>query len=84
MYIFEEMIDMGLKEGQVFPTELHRRVAQILALNNPNVKDRDTLIDVVQNILIVPIDRIQNITLFELENEFNFPQNIIDKEHKSS
>lgn len=73
MYIFNEMIDLGLKEGQEFTSEDHKIVAQTIGLRNPNVTNRDILVDIVQAVLKVPQDRIRKITYEELVKEFGCP-----------
>ena len=73
MYAFPEMIDMGLKEGQQWPSEIHRAVAQNLALYNPDVRTRDHLTDIVQKIITVPMDRIKMLTLAQARDEFQVP-----------
>lgn len=74
MYFFPSMLEMGLLENQEFPSEIYRLVAQEIAIQNSEVKDRDTLIDIVQSVLSVPGDRILSVTPEELENEFNCPR----------
>ncbi len=66
MYIFPDMIDLGLHKGQSFPTEDHRKVAQALALCNRNIHSRDRLTEVVQEIVAVPTDKIRTVTIDDL------------------
>ena len=74
MYYFDEMIDLGLKENQKFPTEAHKTVAQTIALRNPQVTNKGLLTEIVQSVLSVPESRIKKITLEQLFDEFNCPK----------
>ena len=73
MYMFEEMIDLGLKENQKFPTKAHKKVAQTIAICNSSVVNRNLLTEIVQSILLVPKNRIKKITMDQLIDEFNCP-----------
>lgn len=64
---------MGLKEGQEFPSEDHKTVAQTIGLCNRNVFDADTLMEIVQSVIKVPVDRIRTVTAMELCEEFGCP-----------
>lgn len=66
MYMMESMIDMGLEEGQKWPTSAHKAVACNLALCNPLVKNRDTLTDIVQKVCKIPKSEIKTVTMAEL------------------
>lgn len=67
MYVIPSMIDMGLKEGQVWPeNEAYKIVASNLALQNPLVTNRDTLTNIVQCVLKIPENEIKTITLADL------------------
>lgn len=59
MYAFPDMIDMGLHEGQVWPSEAHMKVAQVLAIGNGLVDSRDKMTEVVQAVIAIPEDRIK-------------------------
>lgn len=73
MYAFPEMItELGLKEGEHFPTSAHQVVAEKICLGNPNIDNRDRLQSAVSSILSVPIDRIETVTYNELIEEFEF------------
>lgn len=74
MYAFPDMINIGLKEGQEFPSDDHRQVAQNIGLCNRNVFDADTLTEIVQSVIKVPADRIRTVTLIELCDEFDCPR----------
>lgn len=73
MYAFDEMIELGLKEGQSWPNDAYRKVAVTIGLCNPRVDDRDKLIEICQAILQVPEDRIKLVTLEDLIFEFKVP-----------
>ncbi len=74
MYAFPEMINIGLKEGQEFPSEDHKTVAQNIGLCNSNVHDATTLTEIVQSVIRVPADRIRTVTILELFEEFDCPE----------
>ena len=77
MYLFSEMIDLGLKDGQDWPTNpAYRIVAQNVLLCNANINTRDKLTEGVQRILTIPESRIKMITFSELE-EFGFGATMI-------
>lgn len=73
MYIFPEMIDLGLKQNQSWPTEAHKNIAITLAICNPNVHCRDTLMDIVASVLKVSEDRIKKVTYEELRTKYDLP-----------
>jgi len=73
MYCLESMIDLGLKKGQIFPSEEHKAVAMTLGLCNPHVTNRTTLIEIVQAVCNVPTERIKIVTLDEMIKEFDCP-----------
>lgn len=73
MYVGLDMVEIGLDEGQNWPSEVHETVAQMIIIGNPNVKNRDRLMEVVQAILKVPVERIRNITYQVLVDEFKMP-----------
>jgi hypothetical protein len=66
MYMIESMIDMGLSEGQDWPTPAHRLVAANLALCNPQVTKRDTLNAIVQKVIAIPKSEIESLTWADL------------------
>jgi len=61
MYLFEEMMDMGLKDGE-WTTPDHRIVAINACIGNPVVKTMDDLVDNVRIINSVPAGQIKEIT----------------------
>lgn len=71
MYGFPEMIDMGLKDGQEWPSEVYKVVAQNLLIGNPNINTRDKLTEGVQNVLKIPETEIKTITVNDLA-KYNF------------
>ncbi len=73
MYIFPEMIELGLLDGQEWPSKEHKTVAQNLALCNSQVTTKDHLIDICQAIIKIPNDRIRTITFAECRDEFQVP-----------
>ena len=66
MYMLEEMIDLGLEDGQKWPSPAHRIVAANLALCNPQVTSRDTLTSIVQKVRKIPKSKIKTVTHAEL------------------
>lgn len=66
MYMLDDMIDMGLKDGQKWPTPAHREVACNLALCNPAVKTRDTLTAIVQKVRKIPKSKIETVSWSDL------------------
>jgi hypothetical protein len=73
MYAFSEMLNLGLEEGKVFPSEDHRKVAERLCIGNPNVFTRDLMTEVVNVVIAIPQDRITTVTPKELIEEFDCP-----------
>lgn len=63
MYMMADMIDMGLEDGQKWPTPAHREVACNLALCNPMVTRRDDLTAIVQKVLKIPKSKIKMVTM---------------------
>lgn len=66
MYMFEEMIDMGLKLRQKWPTPAHRVVAVNIAICNPLIFTRTAFNDVVQKVCKIPKSKIKTVTLAEM------------------
>lgn len=66
MYILDSMVDLGLTEGQAWPSAAHRAVAQSIALCNPLITSRDALTDAVQKIIAIPQDKIKTVTFADL------------------
>jgi hypothetical protein len=63
------MINLGLHDDQTFPTEAHEQVACNLALCNPNIRDRDSLMEVVQYVITIPNEQIETITFGEMPED---------------
>jgi hypothetical protein len=71
--MLDDMIDLGLKDGQKWPSKAHREVAAALAICNSSITDRGTLTDVVQKVCTVPKSRIKTVTRADLaEYGLNF------------
>ncbi len=66
MYIYPGMINLGLKKNQSFPSEDHKKVAQNISLENPRVNTRDKLTQIVQEVILVPQNKIRHITMRDL------------------
>lgn len=66
MYMLDDMIDMGLKEGQKWPSKAHREVAAALAICNSAITTRDDLTNVVQKVCAIPKARIKKVTRADL------------------
>lgn len=66
MYMLNDMIDMGLKDRQKWPSDAHRVVAQNIALCNPQITTRDALTQVVQKVCKIPKSKIKTVTLAEM------------------
>lgn len=73
MYMIPDMIDMGLRDGQKWPTKEHRAVAQVLFLANSQVTTKDQLMEAVSSILVIPANRIRTVTADEIVDEFHVP-----------
>jgi hypothetical protein len=66
MYLIEDMVDMGLKSGQDWPTPAHRLVAANIVIGNPMVRDRGTLNEIVQRVVRIPKKTIKSVTFADL------------------
>lgn len=67
MYIVPSMIALGFADGvERWPSKAHKQVAMNLALCNPMVKTRDSLMHVVACVNKIPAERIEKITFAEL------------------
>lgn len=73
MYIMPTMIDMGLEEGQEWPSEAHKVVASHIGLCNPCVVNRDSLTEIVQAVLKIPQDEIQQVDLITCASKYHVP-----------
>lgn len=69
MYILESFIDLGLKEGQTFPTEGHRQAAINLAICNPAVFTRDRLTEIVQKVITISNEKLESYTVVDAMND---------------
>lgn len=66
MYVFDEFIDLGLKEGEEWSSEDHRIVAQKILLCNPKINNRSLLVEGVSIINQIPSDQIKQVTVENL------------------
>lgn len=66
MYLIDDMVDMGLKDGQEWPSPEHRIVAANIVLGNPLVRDRGALNEVVQKVCDIPASDIKSVTYAQL------------------
>lgn len=73
MYLLPEMIDLGLKTNQKWPTPAHKQVAQTIGLCNSRVTTRDALTEVVQAIRKVPKSKIKKVTVLDLAKDYDVP-----------
>lgn len=71
MYIYGDIIDKGLPDGVSWPTPTHRTVAQNLLIFNPAIRSLHDLKNGVVNILNIPEEKIETITVDEL-NMYGF------------
>ena len=63
MYIFPDMIDMGLTKGETFKSDAHKVVASTIGLCNPRVVQRDHLMTIVKAVQEIPLDKIKSVTM---------------------
>ena len=68
MYLFEDMVDMALPEGERWPTEHHRQVAIRLLIANPDINTYRAIKNGVLSILSIPVTQIQEIKLDDLSH----------------
>jgi hypothetical protein len=73
MYIIDNMIDMGLPEGENWTSNSHREVAKVIGLCNSRITNRTSLMEVCQKINKIPQDRIEKVTFVDLASEFEVP-----------
>src|ERR1700723_3589938 len=64
MYLIEDMIDMGLKAGQKWPSAAHRKVASTLVIGNPLIRTRDALTEIVQKVCKIPKTKIKKVGFY--------------------
>ena len=67
MYIYGDMIDKGLPDGVSWPTPTHRTVAQNLLMFNPAIRNMRDLQNGVVNILNIPEEKIETISIHDLD-----------------
>ena len=68
MYLLSDMIDMGLLEGEDWPTSTHRQVAINLFIGNPHVNSRTELQNGVTKVIKIPDDKIEQVTIEDLKD----------------
>jgi hypothetical protein len=73
MYMIEDMIDLGLKEGQEWPNEAYRTVASHVGLCNQLVTNRDALTEVVQAVLAIPENEIESVSWIDAAQKYHVP-----------
>lgn len=66
MYIFEDMIEMGLEEGQEWSSEIHRIIAVEVCIQNPRITSLELLINNVRIINSIPVNEIRKVTFTNL------------------
>jgi len=66
MYMHYDEIDQGLKEEQTWPTVIHRKFAQSIALYNKNVLTEEALTEVVQTVITMTRKDITNLSIGDL------------------
>lgn len=66
MYVFEDMIDLGLGEGDEWTSDDHRKVASTVCLCNPHICSRNQLIHNVGIINKIPQEEIRTVEVADL------------------
>lgn len=66
MYIFPEMIDLGLGKSEKRTSKAHKAVAQKVLLCNPRINSCDKMIHNVSIISKIPKDKIKKVTIHDL------------------
>ena len=66
MYMIDNMVDLGLPEGIVWPSEFHKTAAIKILINNPEINTMDLLQSGVINILNIPIEKLPTLMLEDL------------------
>ena len=73
MYMFDEMIELGLKKRQKWKSPDHRIVDAAIAIANPKVTSLSTLIEVVQTINKIPKNKIKLVSMKQLREVYECP-----------
>jgi hypothetical protein len=76
MYLIDSMIDLGLKDGQKWPSTAHRKVAQAVAIANSRVTTRDSLTVICQAVIAIPKAAIKSVSFAELTDVYGVPQSL--------
>lgn len=66
MYAFDTMIDLALRDGQEWSSDIHRTIAVKACIANPAVRMMDTLRNNVNIINNIPHERIKEVTFQDL------------------
>lgn len=66
MFICEDMVDMGLNEGQEWSSDIHRAVSAAVCIGNPKVTTLDVLKNNVQIINTISENEIKKVSGFQL------------------
>lgn len=66
MYIFNEMIDIGLGKDGKWTSNSHKKVAENILLCNPRITTASELHRCVEIINNIPQDKIEKVTAIEL------------------
>lgn len=66
MYVFSNMIDIGLKKNDKWASKAHKTVAQNVLLCNPRINTCQLMIDNVSIINAIPKEKIKKVTLHDL------------------
>ena len=77
MYALPGMEDIGLNEGQEWPSETHRIVAQNVCLCNEFCSNADDMHAMVQAIIAVPEDELKEATLETLAKKHKVPNIVV-------
>lgn len=63
----------GFTAATRWPTKTHRRIAQALCVDNPAIDSEEKAMALVAAVLKVPVERIDTLTMRQLQNEFGAP-----------
>jgi len=66
MYIMNDMLEMGLEDGEEWPSDHHRDIAAFVCLCNPRINTRDLLMENVSIVNKIPAEKIKKITPLDL------------------
>jgi hypothetical protein len=66
MYVFPEMIEIGMKKGEKWPSKAHKTVAMNALLCNPRITSAEIMKRNIEIINKIPKERIKKVTRAEL------------------